>query len=60
MTNKARNKKGELDTFGAVGLAEGFIEGTKDEQIEAWPSLRRSGGPSAFGSSGTDSGPRVH
>lgn len=31
-----RNKKTRMDSFKAVGLAEGFIEGTEEEQVEAW------------------------
>ena len=32
-----------MDDYKAVGLAEGFIEGTEKEQIEAWEYLVSSG-----------------
>lgn len=32
-----------MDTYTAVGLAEGFIEGTEEEQIEAWQLLHDTG-----------------
>ena len=32
-----------MDSFNAVGIAEGFIEADQDEQIEAWQYLHTSG-----------------
>jgi len=32
-----------MDNYTAVGIAEGFIEGTVQEQIEAWQYLHTSG-----------------
>jgi len=32
-----------MDNYTAVGIAEGFIEGTEPEQIEAWQYLHDTG-----------------
>jgi hypothetical protein len=32
-----------MDNYKAVGLAEGFIEGTEKEQVEAWQYLVDTG-----------------
>tara|TARA_R110000868_G_scaffold164694_2_gene397536 strand:- start:1211 stop:1378 length:168 start_codon:yes stop_codon:yes gene_type:complete len=32
-----------MDNFNAVGIAEGFIEGTEEEQIAAWQHLHDTG-----------------
>lgn len=32
-----------MDTYRAVGLAEGFEEGTEEEVIEAWQQLHDTG-----------------
>jgi hypothetical protein len=32
-----------MDSYTAVGLAEGFIEGTEEEVIEAWQYLHDTG-----------------
>jgi hypothetical protein len=32
-----------MDTYTAVGLAEGFIEGTEEEIIQAWQTLVDTG-----------------
>ena len=32
-----------MDNYTAVGIAEGFIEGTEEEQIEAWQYLHDTG-----------------
>jgi hypothetical protein len=32
-----------MDNFNAVGIAEGFIEGTEEEQIAAWQYLHDTG-----------------
>ena len=32
-----------MDTYTAVGLAEGHIEGTEEEQLEAWQYLVDTG-----------------
>lgn len=32
-----------MDSFNAVGLAEGFIDGTEDQVLEAWQYLVNSG-----------------
>ena len=32
-----------MDEYTAVGLAEGFIEGSKEEQIAAWQHLHDTG-----------------
>jgi len=36
-------KKSNLTTYRAVGLAEGFEEGTEEEVIEAWQYLHDTG-----------------
>ena len=36
-------KKSNLTTYRATGLAEGFIEGTEQEIIEAWQYLHDTG-----------------
>lgn len=33
----------QMDDYRAVGLAEGFIDGSDDEQIEAWQYLVDTG-----------------
>jgi hypothetical protein len=33
----------QLDAYTAVGLAEGFVEGTSTEQLEAWAYIARTG-----------------
>ena len=35
--------KNKLTTYRAVGLAEGFIEGTEEQIIEAWQYLHDTG-----------------
>lgn len=35
--------KKKLDSYTATGLAEGFVEGTEEEQIEAWQYLVDTG-----------------
>ena len=35
--------KNKLTTYRAAGLAEGFIEGTEEEVIEAWQYLHDTG-----------------
>lgn len=32
-----------MDSYNAVGLAEGFVEGTEDQVLEAWQYLVNSG-----------------
>jgi len=32
-----------MDTYTAIGLAEGFIEGTPAERLEAWAYLIKTG-----------------
>jgi len=32
-----------MDSYSAVGLAEGFVEGTEDQVLEAWQYLVNSG-----------------
>jgi hypothetical protein len=34
---------GSMDSYSAVGLAEGFVEGTEDQVLEAWQYLVNSG-----------------
>ena len=43
MANETKEKKGILDNYTAVGLAEGFIEGTEEEVLEAWQYLVDTG-----------------
>lgn len=32
-----------MDNFTATGIAEGFIEGSEEEQVEAWQHLVNTG-----------------
>ena len=36
-------KEAEMDNYRAVALAEGFEDGTREEQIEAWQHLIDTG-----------------
>lgn len=38
-----KNKKQEMTPYMAVGLAEGFEEGTNQEVLEAWAYLIKTG-----------------
>lgn len=35
--------KTKMDNYTAIGLAEGFIEGTEKEMIEAWQYIKDKG-----------------
>jgi len=37
------SRRYDMDNYTAVGIAEGFIEGTEPEQIEAWQYLHDTG-----------------
>lgn len=39
----AKEEKKTLSNYTAVGRAEGFVEGTEEEQIEAWQHLIDTG-----------------
>ena len=41
--NHGSQQEAPMDNFNAVGIAEGFIEGTEEEQIAAWQHLHDTG-----------------
>jgi hypothetical protein len=43
MSESSEITEKKLDAYTATGLAEGFIEGTEEEQIEAWQYLVDTG-----------------
>ena len=43
LTSPEQRSQGNLDNFTAVGLAEGFVDGSEDEVIAAWQHLVNTG-----------------